>query len=380
MFPNEPDEDIVEKLSLFFNKISTEYTPLRDEEIPVSYSKNLPALTHEQVRRRMLKMSKPTSTVPGDLPPILYKHYANLIAGPVVSIFNSAIRHAEWPALWSVEYVSVIPRVTSPESVDQCRNIACTNFLSKVLESFVLDWIREEVKLSSKQYGGEPGCGPAHFLLQMNEFIHSSLEDNRAGVVMTSMNFSKAFNRLSHLTCLTELNKKGASTDMMKLVSCFLRGRKMSVRLGGTSSKFRPVNAGAPQGSVLGCFLFNVGIDTLQDGCTYCNTTATPPKLEHHNHDQDFPASSTPTRARPSEDPPPQSPICSAESRFEILPRVPNIPLWIRRPKDPHWKEREPLQLNYVDDGAHLTKVNMKKEDLLVDNGVSMRIVNDPKS
>ena len=136
------------------------------------------------------------STVPGDVPPILYKHYVSLLSPPVTKIFNNVVTSFQWPAPWSIEYVSVIPKTTSPESVDQCRNISCTNFLSKVIESFLLDWIREEVTLNPNQYGREPGCGPAHFLLRMTDFVNSSLEDNRAAVIITSMDFAKAFNCL----------------------------------------------------------------------------------------------------------------------------------------------------------------------------------------
>ena len=125
-------------------------------------------------------------------------------------------------------------------------------FLSKVLESFILQWPREEVQLLPNQYGGQPGCGPAHFLIEMNDYISTALEDNRAAVIMTSMDFSKAFNRLNHTTCLDEFRKKGASTDLIEIVACFLRGRKMKVKVGEHFSTARNINVGAPQGSVLG--------------------------------------------------------------------------------------------------------------------------------
>ena len=63
----------------------------------------------------------------------------------------------------------------------------------------------------------------------MTDFVNSSLEDNRAAVIITSMDFSKAFNRLSHVTCLEEMKKKGASTEVMKLVGSFLTGRKSNI-------------------------------------------------------------------------------------------------------------------------------------------------------
>ena len=379
LFDGKSDVQIAESLAEFFNKISEEYNPLQDEEIPNAYSNERPPLTTEQVRNRLLKLSKPTSTVPGDLPPVVYKHYAESLAVPITGVFNNVIKNFDWPQLWKTEYVSVIPKNTSPESVDNCRNIACTNFLSKVLESFVLDWAREEVPINSNQYGGQPGCGPAHFLTELNDYVTTSLEDNRAAVVLTSMDFSKAFNRLSHQSCLQEFQKKGASSQVMRLVACFLQNRQMTVRVGQVRSKPRQVTAGAPQGSVLGCFLFNVGIDTIEDGCNYDSGVRI--EREHLGRTDDYPASSTPSRVTPSQETPDLSPIREEPSQdFEVLPRVANAPPWLRKAKDPRWKPKEPMKIKFVDDGAHVAKVNMREQRLMMRGGKMIKTIHDQAS
>ena len=62
------------------------------------------------------------------------------------------------------------------------------------------------------------------------------------------------------------LQKCGTSNTTIKLLAGFLAGRTMSVRVGTSYSDRRPINAGAPQGSVLGSYLFNIGTDDLEEG------------------------------------------------------------------------------------------------------------------
>ena len=103
---------------------------------------------------------------------------------------------------------------------------------SKIFESYILNWIQEEVHLKSNQYGGVRGCGTSHLLIGMWDDICRGLEDDRAAVVLTSIDYTKAFNRLSFQHCLKAFAKHGASTPMLELLATFLSNRKMQVKVG----------------------------------------------------------------------------------------------------------------------------------------------------
>ena len=105
-----------------------------------------------------------------------------------------------------------------------------------------------------------------HMLVDVWDRITEDLEDNRAVSVLTAIDYSKAFNRLEHLPCLKAMGRMGASTELIRLVAGFLKERKRTVRVGNTCSELLPVNAGAPQGSVLGSLLFNIGTNDLDCG------------------------------------------------------------------------------------------------------------------
>ena len=82
----------------------------------------------------------------GDIFAGLYDLYAGPLAVPVAAAFNAIVAERNWAALWKIEFITVIPKIPSPQEAGECRNIACTNFLSKVLESIVLEWARQEVR------------------------------------------------------------------------------------------------------------------------------------------------------------------------------------------------------------------------------------------
>ena len=100
----------------------------------------------------------------------------------------------------------------------------------------------------------------------MGPLVLEALEDPRAASILTSIDYAKAFNRLDFLSCLKSLESKGASTELIRIISSFLTSRTMSVKVGNCMSRPRIVLGGVPQGSILGVFLFNITIDAFEAG------------------------------------------------------------------------------------------------------------------
>lgn len=94
--------------------------------------------------------------------------------------------------------------------------------------------------------------------------IMTGLSGGENAVSLISVDFSKAFNRMEHQTCLVSLARKGASTDTIQMVGSFLTGQGMKIKLDGTYSKPREMKGGAPQGTKMGNLLFSVTIDEIE--------------------------------------------------------------------------------------------------------------------
>ena len=87
-----------------------------------------------------------------------------------------------------------------------------------------------------------------------------------------ALDISKAFNRVWHAGLLHKLKSFGISGQIFGLISSFLSNRRLRVILDWKSSQEYPVNAGVPQGSILGPTLFLIYINDLPDD-VICNIT-----------------------------------------------------------------------------------------------------------
>ena len=194
--PKATDEDLSEDLADFFVKISDEFSPLNKGNLPRTYDSPFQVVFPHEVSQRMKSAKKTLSAITGDALPCMVSVCADILAIPSTRIINMCLQSKEWPTQWKTEIQTPIPKKTNPASYDDLRNISCTNFASKIMESFVLDKLRSEVKINRNQFGGIKRSGTNHFLADMYKRIIECLEDGRSAVSILSVDFSKAFNRM----------------------------------------------------------------------------------------------------------------------------------------------------------------------------------------
>ena len=80
-----------------------------------------------------------------------------------------------------------------------------------------------------------------------------------------ALDISKAFDRVWHADLLCKVRSDGISGQMFGIISSFLSNRRLRVVLDGKSSQEYPVNAGVPQGSILGPTFFLLYINNFPD-------------------------------------------------------------------------------------------------------------------
>ena len=251
------DQESSEQIARHFAAISQEYLPLNTCDLPAF----LPALpppkvTELQVFERLSKMKKTKSTQPIDIPYQLRKEFAPELAAPVANIFNSSLDQHIFPTMWKQEWVTPVPKISSPKTLADLRKISSTSEFSKCFEGFLKDWIMEDISpnLDPSQYGNQEGTGTDHMLVALLDKILLMLDesDGHAAVITSMIDWSSAFDRQDPTLAIHKFYKMGLRSSLIPILVSYLQERKMTVKVKGSNSSVYSLPGGGPQGSLIG--------------------------------------------------------------------------------------------------------------------------------
>ena len=151
--------------------------------------------------------------------------------------------------------VSVFKNVEERSITKKYRPVSLLSLVSKVFEKLVNNRIVDHLEkcdlFSDFQYGFRSSWSTADLLTVLSDRIARAF--NRSGATRAvAFDISKAFDRVWHAGLLQKLKSYAISGQIFGLISSFLSNRRIRVVLDGNSSQEYPVNAGVPQGPILG--------------------------------------------------------------------------------------------------------------------------------
>ena len=138
--------EAAQKIAKHFAAVSNEYSPVDPTQLP-AYLPALPPPVVEEydVYQRLIRIKKTRSTLTIDIPDKVRQECAVLLAAPVTTIINNSLTQSVYPSIWKQEWVTPAPKVTHPKSFEDLRKISCTSDYSKLYESYLKDWIMEDI-------------------------------------------------------------------------------------------------------------------------------------------------------------------------------------------------------------------------------------------
>ena len=187
----------------------------------------------------------------------------------IALIFNASLSLGYFPYDWKSAVVKMVPKPGKDKrEAKNWRPISLLPCLGKLYERIITNrltfYLENNNLLSSYQSGFRKGRMTSEQLFRLSEDAYGSFK--KKGITMALLlDAEAAFDQAWHDAIRYKINELNLPTKIVRLISSFLRDRRLKVKFGSKVSKNVKMSAGTPQGSCLSPLLYILLVNDVPD-------------------------------------------------------------------------------------------------------------------
>lgn len=237
--------------------VTTKYREIKKEPM----NKDTIKLTSPNEIRNIIKTTRNNKAPgPDKIQNIVLKNLPNKAIVQLTYIFNACLKLSYFPQEWKNALILPIHKPGKDKLFPQSyRPISLLNTMSKILENIILNRLKthetENHQLIPEQFGFRNHHSTTQQLIRITNHISENFNKNKS-TAMTLLDIEKAFDTVWHKALIYKLHAYNIPLYLLKLLNSFLTDRTFNVKVNENLSSTKRINAGVPQGSILGPRLF----------------------------------------------------------------------------------------------------------------------------